>query len=46
MKPAYFRQLPCCINIDKNYYTEEKELDTKPNLALAQTLTLSTDLWV
>ena len=42
MKPAYFGQCLCCINIDKNNYPEETELDTNPCLALAHTLTLST----
>ena len=32
----------CCINIDKNNYPEEAELDTSPSLTLARTLTLST----
>ena len=31
-----------CINIDKNNYLEDKELDTNPSITLAQTLTLST----
>ena len=38
MKSAYFGQSSCGINIDKNNYTEETELDTNPSL----TLTLST----
>ena len=38
MKPAYFGQCSCCINIDKYNYPEETELDTNPSL----TLTLST----
>ena len=42
MKPAYFGQCSCCLNIDKNNYPEETELDTKLSLTLAQTLTLST----
>ena len=42
MKPAYFGQCSCCINIDKYNYPEETELDTNPSLTLAQTLTLST----
>ena len=42
MKPAYFDQCSCCIDIDKNNYPEETELDTDPSLTLAQTLTLST----
>ena len=42
MKPAYFDQRSCCINIDKNNYPEETELDTNPCLTLARTLTLST----
>ena len=42
MKPAYFGQCLCCINIDKNNYPEETELDTNPSLTLARTLTLST----
>ena len=41
MKPAYFGQCSYCINIDKNNYPEETELDTNPNLTLAQTLSLS-----
>ena len=41
MKPAYFCQCSCCINIDKNNYPEESELDTNPRLTLARTLTLS-----
>ena len=42
MKPAYFGQCSCCINIDKDDYPEETELDTNPSLTLARTLTLST----
>ena len=42
MKPAYFGQCSCCLNSDKNNYPEETELDTKPSLTLARTLTLST----
>ena len=42
MKLAYFGECLCCINIDKNYYPEETELDTNPSLTLARTLTLST----
>ena len=42
MKPAYFGQYWCCLNIDKNNYPEETELDTNPSLTLARTLTLST----
>ena len=42
MKPAYFGQCSCCLNIDKNTYPEETELDTNPSLTLARTLTLST----
>ena len=42
MKPAYFGPCLCCINIDKNNYPEETELDTNPSLTLARTLTLST----
>ena len=42
MKPVYFGQCSCCINIDKNNYHEETELDTNPSLTLARTLTLST----
>ena len=42
MKPAYFCECLCCINIDTNYYPEETELDTNPSLTLARTLTLST----
>ena len=42
MKPAYFGQCSCCINIHKNNYPEETELDTNPSLTLARTLTLST----
>ena len=42
MKSAYFGQCSCGINIDKNNYTEETELDTNPSLTLARTLTLST----
>ena len=42
MKPAYFGQCSCCININKNDYPEETDLDTNPSLTLAQTLTLST----
>ena len=30
------------MNIDKNNYPEETELDTNPSLTLAQTLILST----
>ena len=39
----YFGQCPCGINIDKNNYPEETELDTNTSLTLARTLTLSTD---
>ena len=42
MKPAYFGQYSYCVNIDKNNYPEETELDTNPTLTLARTLTLST----
>ena len=42
MKPAYFGQCSCGINIDKNNYSEETELDTNPSLTIARTLTLST----
>ena len=42
MKPAYFGQSSCCINIDINNYPEETELDTNPSPTLARTLTLST----
>ena len=42
MKPAYFGQRLCCLNIDKSNYPEETELDTNPSLTLARTLTLST----
>ena len=42
IKPAYFGQCSCCINIDKNNYPEETELDTNPSLTLVWTLTLST----
>ena len=42
MKPAYFGQCSYCLNIDKNNYPEETELDTDPSLTLARTLTLST----
>ena len=42
MKPAYFSQCSCCLNIDKNNYPEETELDTNPSLTLVRTLTLST----
>ena len=42
MKPAYFGQCSCCINIDKYKYSEETELDTNPSQTLARTLTLST----
>ena len=41
MKPAYFGQCLCCIDIDKKIYPEETELDTNPSLTLARTLTLS-----
>ena len=41
MKLAYFGQCSSCINIDKNGYPEETELDTNPSLTLARTLTLS-----
>ena len=41
MKPAYLGQCPCCIDIDKNNYPEETELDINPSLTLARTLTLS-----
>ena len=42
MKPAYFGQCSCCIDIDKHNYPEERELDTNPILTLARILTLST----
>ena len=42
MKPAYFCQWSCCINIDKNNYLEETALYTNPSLNQARTLTLST----
>ena len=42
MKPAYFGQCSCCINIDVNNYPEEAELDIKHRLTLARTLTLPT----
>ena len=42
MKPANFGQCLCCLNIDKNNYPEETELDTNASLTLAGTLTLST----
>ena len=32
MKPAYFGQCLCCLNINKNNYREETELDTNPSL--------------
>ena len=38
MKPAYFGQCSCCLNIDKRNYPEETELDTNPSLTLARTL--------
>ena len=41
MKPARFGHCSCCLNIDKNKYPEETELDTNPSLTLARTLTLS-----
>ena len=42
MKSEYFGQCSCGINIDKNNYPEETELDTNPSLTPARTLTLST----
>ena len=42
MKPAYFGQCSCCINVDKNNYPGETELDTNPSITPARTLTLST----
>ena len=42
MKPAYFGQCSRCMNIDKNNYPEETELDTNPSLTLARTIILST----
>ena len=42
MKSSYFGQCSCGINIDKNNYPEETELDTNPSLILARTLTQST----
>ena len=42
MESAYFGQCSCGINIDKNNYPEETELDSNPSLTLAGTLTLST----
>ena len=41
MKPTYFGQCSCCINVDENNYPEETELDTNPSLTLARTVTLS-----
>ena len=41
MKLAYFGQCSCCLNIEKNSYPEETELDTNPSLTLARNLTLS-----
>ena len=38
MKSAYFGQCSCGINIDKNNYSEETQLDTNPSLTLARTL--------
>ena len=32
MKPAYFGPCLCCINIDKNNYPEETELDINHSL--------------
>ena len=31
MKPAYFDQCSCCINIDKNNHPEETELENNPS---------------
>ena len=31
MKTVYFGQCSCCLNIDKNNYPEEMELDTNPS---------------
>ena len=42
MKPAYFGQCSCCINIEENNHPKETELNINPGLTLAQTLTLST----
>ena len=42
MKPADVGQCSCCINIDKNNYSEETELYANPSLTLARNLTLST----
>ena len=42
MKAAHFGQCLCCIDIDKNNYPEETELDTNPSLTPARTLTLHT----
>ena len=42
MKPTYFGQCSCCLNIDKKNFPEETELDTNPSLTLDRTLTLST----
>ena len=39
---SIFRPCLSCIDIDKNNYPEEMELDTYPSLTLAPTLTLST----
>ena len=41
MKSPHFGQCSCGINIDKNNYPEETELDTNSSLTLARTLTLS-----
>ena len=42
MKPAYFGQCTCWINIYKYNYSEETELDTNPSPILSRTPTLST----
>ena len=42
MESEYFGNCSCGINIHKNNYPEETELDTNPSLTLAGTLTLST----
>ena len=45
MKPAYLGQYSCCMNISKNNYPEENELDANPSLTLARTLDEVRDLF-
>ena len=46
MKSAYFGQCSYGINIDKNNYPEETELDTNPSLTLARARFLILRIWI